>query len=155
MEQKLKKEHINLKRRGDGIVLGDSVLSFGTGEVTPLMSESQNEIFLGICRAIKGSIDEVENGRQSFEIVIEGHTDAVPIHTGIFPSNWELSAARATNILRMMSDQDNCGMTHDKYSLKAIGFGKTKPIERTSGPSEKNRRIEVRLVPNYEKIEKM
>lgn len=153
LEQRLKKDHITVMKRGDSIILGDSVLSFGTGEVTPLMSESQRDMFFGICRAIKASIDEVENGRQSFEIVIEGHTDGVPIHTGTFPSNWELSAARATNILRLMSDQDNCGMTYDRYSLKAIGYGETKPIERTTGPSEKNRRIEVRILPNYEKIE--
>ncbi len=155
LEQKLKKDNITVKSSCDSIILGDSVLSFGTREVAPIMSESQRDMFFGICRAIKASIDEVENGRQSFEIVIEGHTDSVPIHTGCFPSNWELSAARATNILRLMADQANCDMTYDRYSLKAIGYGETKPIEMITGPSERNRRIEIKIVPNYEKIEKM
>ncbi|HSQ40760.1 MAG TPA: flagellar motor protein MotB [Fibrobacteraceae bacterium] len=58
-----------------------------------------------------------------FKIDIEGHTDNSPIHTMRFPSNWELSVARATNIVRYMLEK---GVQPDR--LKAAGYADTKPI---------------------------
>ena len=59
-----------------------------------------------------------------FPITIEGHTDNVPIKTPQFPSNWELSAVRATTVLRLFADS---GVAADR--LTAIGYADTRPVE--------------------------
>ncbi len=73
-------------------------------------------------------------------ITIEGHTDNTPIHTKRFPSNWELSAARATTVLRLFMQ---CG--YDPSKLSAAGCGEYRPIAPNTTPEgrAKNRRIEV------------
>jgi chemotaxis protein MotB len=73
---------------------------------------------------------------------IDGHTDIKPIATVEFPSNWELSSARAISVVRYLMDQ---GVPPNR--LVAAGFGEFQPIE--AGDSEqalaKNRRIELKL----------
>ena len=59
-----------------------------------------------------------------FPITIEGHTDNVPINTQQFPSNWELSAVRATTVLRLFADS---GVAPER--LTAIGYADTRPVE--------------------------
>ncbi len=58
-----------------------------------------------------------------FKIDLEGHTDNAPIHTARYPSNWELSVARATNIVKYLLGQ---GVEPDR--LKAAGYADTKPL---------------------------
>lgn len=79
-------------------------------------------------------------------IRIEGHTDNVPISGNLarlFPTNWELSAARAINVARYLQQQ---GI--DPVNLSAAAFGEHKPVaDNTSGEGRaKNRRIEITLV---------
>jgi chemotaxis protein MotB len=73
---------------------------------------------------------------------IDGHTDIKPIATVEFPSNWELSSARAISVVRYLMDQ---GVPPNR--LVAAGFGEFQPLE--AGESEqalaKNRRIELKL----------
>ncbi|MDH3886542.1 MAG: OmpA family protein, partial [Desulfobacterales bacterium] len=57
-------------------------------------------------------------------IRIEGHTDDVPIHTAVFPSNWELSTARAVNVLRYLIEHHRI----DSLRLSAEGFGEFQPL---------------------------
>ena len=57
-----------------------------------------------------------------FRVSVEGHTDDNPISTPQFPSNWELSASRATNIVRLLVDS---GVP--AHRLQAVGFGDTQP----------------------------
>jgi chemotaxis protein MotB len=73
------------------------------------------------------------------DIVIEGHTDDVPIHNSQFTSNWELSTARATNIVRYLASEDN----FPPQRLSAIGYGEYKPKVPNDGPESrgKNRRV--------------
>ncbi len=75
---------------------------------------------------------------------VEGHTDDVPISTGRFPSNWELSASRAATVVRAFEE---AGL--DSKRLEAIGFGPNRPIEdnATAEGRSRNRRIEIVLVP--------
>lgn len=72
---------------------------------------------------------------------IEGHTDDVPIHTYRFPSNWELSTARAVNVLRYFLDIHEISTER----LSAAGFGEFQPIVPNEGPElrSKNRRVEI------------
>jgi chemotaxis protein MotB len=82
------------------------------------------------------------------EIRIEGHTDNVPISSKLqerFKSNWELSTARATTVVRYLIDQGSV----DRQHLSAVGYADTQP--RASNDTEEgrsaNRRIEIVLYP--------
>jgi chemotaxis protein MotB len=73
---------------------------------------------------------------------IDGHTDDRPISSSQFPSNWELSTARAVSVVKYLASR---GIPPDR--LAAAGFGEFRPID-TSGTDEgrrKNRRIEIKL----------
>ncbi len=76
---------------------------------------------------------------------IEGHTDNVPIHTAVYPSNWELASARALTVLKTMVDN---GMAADRIS--AASFGDSKPAADNDTPEGKaaNRRIEIVVTPD-------
>ncbi|MEJ2176131.1 MAG: peptidoglycan -binding protein [bacterium] len=73
---------------------------------------------------------------------IDGHTDRRSIHTSEFPSNWELSTARALSIVRLLTAE---GVPPQR--LIAAGFGEYRPIDPGSTPAawQKNRRIEIRF----------
>lgn len=75
------------------------------------------------------------------EIRVEGHTDNVPIHTREYPSNWELSAARALHVVKFMFTQGGI----DPARLSAVGYGEYRPIAPNDreGNRQKNRRIEI------------
>jgi chemotaxis protein MotB len=81
-------------------------------------------------------------------IRVEGHTDNVAIHSKLqeqFPTNWELSAARAINVVRFL--QDNIGI--QAVRLQAIGMSEYHPVasNKTSAGRSQNRRIELILLP--------
>jgi len=80
-----------------------------------------------------------------FPITIEGHTDNVPIATPQFPSNWELSAMRATTVLRLFNDG---GVGAER--LTAIGYGETRPVETNTTPEgrARNRRVSIMIDSN-------
>ncbi len=73
---------------------------------------------------------------------IDGHTDRLPIHTEQFPSNWELSSARAVSVVRYLASQ---GIPQRR--LTAAGFGEFHPIDTGDTPEalSHNRRIEIKL----------
>ena len=73
---------------------------------------------------------------------IDGHTDRVPVTSGRFPSNWELSIARAVSVVRFLSSQ-GIPETH----MAAAGFSKFHPLDPADTPAayRKNRRIEIKL----------
>ncbi len=78
------------------------------------------------------------------EIRVEGHTDNVPIRTADFPSNWELSAARATNVLRYLLQVGEL----ESDRLSAAGYGEYRPIadNDTAEGRAQNRRVDVVLL---------
>ncbi len=82
-------------------------------------------------------------------IRIEGHTDNVPIKSAQFPSNWELSAARAINVMKYLQQQ---GI--DPANLSAAAFAEYKPVadNSTKEGKAKNRRIEITLVAKDEAL---
>lgn len=73
-------------------------------------------------------------------ILIEGHTDNIPIKTAQFPSNWELGSSRATSVLHFLVSQNL-----DSSRLRAITYADTMPIADNSTPEgrEKNRRVNI------------
>jgi len=82
--------------------------------------------------------------RTDFEhpIVVEGHTDSVPIASATFPTNWELSAARATAVVRYLI-RDHV----DARRLSAAGYGAMHPLTRNGAAAgrSRNRRVEIVL----------
>lgn len=74
------------------------------------------------------------------QIKVEGHTDNLPISTSQFPSNWELSVIRATNVVEILQHD---GITPDR--LSATGYGEYRPIvsNDTDANRSKNRRIDL------------
>ncbi len=86
-------------------------------------------------------------------IQIEGHTDDVPIGGRLkerFPSNWELSSSRALAVVHFL--QDKVGI--DPARLSAAGYGEYQPVvsNETAEGKAANRRIEIVLLPPYEKL---
>lgn len=75
---------------------------------------------------------------------VEGHTDNAPISTAQFPSNWELSSARATNVLRYMLKTYDIGPS----TVSATGYGEYRPTaENTTAEGRaKNRRVDIVLL---------
>ena len=73
---------------------------------------------------------------------VDGHTDRRPISTAEFPSNWELSTARALSIVRHLIER---GIPPER--LAATGFGQFRPIDTGDTPEAlaRNRRIELKL----------
>ncbi|BCB26704.1 flagellar motor protein MotD [Sulfurimicrobium lacus] len=78
-------------------------------------------------------------------VQIEGHTDNIPIGTPAYPSNWELSTARASSVVRLFIDN---GV--DPSRLMAIGYADQRPVEPndTNEGRSRNRRVTVMIEPD-------
>ena len=79
-----------------------------------------------------------------YPLRVEGHTDNVPIRTKRFPSNWELSIARAVNVAKYFAQVSKL----DPRRLSAVGYGESRPVAQNDTPSNraKNRRVEILLL---------
>ena len=77
-------------------------------------------------------------------ILVEGHTDNVPISNAAFPSNWHLSVARALNTAYYLVNKEN--LAADKISI--VGFSEYKPIETNETPAGRasNRRVDIVII---------
>jgi chemotaxis protein MotB len=91
-------------------------------------------VLLDVVKAIPADIDWI--------LRIDGHTDRIPINTEKFPSNWELSTARAVAVVRYLAAQ---GIPENH--MAAAGFGEFFPVAEGTSPEalQKNRRIELKL----------
>lgn len=89
------------------------------------------------------NIAEIIKKYPSFLVEIEGHTDNIPIQTSLYPSNWELSVARATSVLKYFIHDH--GIDPSRLSVK--GSADQKPLVPNDTPENraKNRRVEIRL----------
>ncbi len=84
-------------------------------------------------------------GSLSVPVEIEGHTDDVPIDTPLFPSNWELSTARAVNVLRFMTERKRI----DHRRISAVGVSQYRPVAPNTSEENRtrNRRVEIVFKP--------
>lgn len=91
---------------------------------------------------VMGRLVPALNSVASYRIVVEGHTDNVPIQTERFPSNWELSTGRAASVVRYLQSQ---GV--DAARMRATGYADTRPIapNDTAQGRATNRHVEVIL----------
>lgn len=76
--------------------------------------------------------------RNAYSVSIEGHTDDLPIQTARYPSNWDLSVARATQVTRYL-----IGRGIDRQRLRAVGYADTRPLDAaaTAEARARNRRV--------------
>jgi chemotaxis protein MotB len=92
---------------------------------------------------ILDSIARIVKRYPTFLVDIEGHTDNVPIRTRLYPSNWELSVARATNVLKYFIKRH--GIDPSRLSVKGYADQKPLVVNDTAENRAQNRRVEIRL----------
>jgi chemotaxis protein MotB len=133
-QKEIKLEEIEGKLK---VTFVDKIL-FDSGSV--VIKPKGQEVLLKLADSFRDSEDQ--------KIAVEGHTDNVQIGSGLldrFPTNWELSAARATAVVRFLQEKGN--ITPER--LTASGFSYYRPVATNETPEgqEQNRRIEIILVP--------
>jgi chemotaxis protein MotB len=113
-----------------------------------LFDSGQTDIKPGGQQAL-AQIASVLASLQDRQFQVAGHTDNVPIQTSQFGSNWELSTARAVEVVRVRVAP---GVTPEEMS--AAGYGEFDPIASndSAGSRAKNRRIEITLQPNIDEL---
>jgi chemotaxis protein MotB len=99
------------------------------------------------------SLATVLKTTSDINVMIEGHTDNVPIKTSLFKDNWDLSTARATSILRILTKDDG----FDQNRITASGRGEFHPVKtnETAEGRAGNRRTEIILSPDLNEIYKL
>ncbi len=131
-----KRVTVEMDERGLVIVLSDDIL-FDSGK-----AEIKADAYPVLDKVTKVIIEKVP----SKNIGITGHTDNVPITYSSWASNWELSTARATNVLHYLQKK---GVSPKR--LSAIGYGEQRPIASndTAAGRAKNRRVEIIILPEF------
>lgn len=126
------KIQVNQTEEGLHVVINDSVM-FRSGQAQII--DPARSILRMLSQALT---EEVES------VVVEGHTDDRPIHTNTYPSNWELSAARAASVIRFMRNQPGA---LDPGSYVALGYGEhqARASNATVRGRAQNRRVEILL----------
>ena len=137
LDQEVKKGQLQVRQYKDMLTVEVAEqLFFDSGRAT--LKESGKALLKKLGEALKGHDDKV--------IRVVGHTDNVPIGKAMqaqFPSNWDLSAARATTVVRFL---EGAGVPSER--LLASGRGEHSPVASNDDPDgrRKNRRIEITLI---------
>ena len=146
LQKEIEQGQVKVTQLADRLSLNivDKIL-FPSGE--DHITDAGREVLKRVGGVLKQTRDKI--------IRIEGHTDNIPTGKPLkqrFPTNWELSTARATNVVRFL--QDEAGM--DPASLEAVGRGEYQPIasNKTATGRSQNRRIEIVLFPRVRALNK-
>lgn len=127
-------DHVDMQLLEDGIhtSMTDSVM-FNTAQAD--LIEPARTVLERLAGIVN---DDIES------IVVEGHTDSRPINTIQYPTNWELSTARASSVVRFLQQQEDA-LEPSQYV--AIGYGEHQPIASNDTPDGRaaNRRVEIFL----------
>ncbi len=121
---------LDVRSGGRGIVISlPEAGSFpaGRAEVSP---EAER-----VMRTLAASLRDVPNA-----IVVEGHTDDVPIRNEVFASNWELSSARATRVVELLID---AGVAPERLSAAGLAEYRPRVPNTTPEARARNRRVDV------------
>ena len=126
--------HLRKSSRGVIMTLADKLL-FTSGDAR--LASMAYPLLVKIAQIIR---------RIDVAIEIEGHSDDRPIKTNAYQSNWELSTARAVNVLRYLIEEQNV----DAERLSAVGFSKYQPTVKNNSEKNRsiNRRVEIIFRPN-------
>jgi chemotaxis protein MotB len=134
LNEEVKKGQLQVRQYKDMLTVEVAEqLFFDSGKAA--LKDSGKEVLKKVGEALKGYEDKI--------VRVVGHTDNVPIATAQFPSNWELSAARATTVVRFLQ---SAGVPPER--LSAAGRGEFSPIAPNDDAEgrRKNRRIEITLI---------
>jgi chemotaxis protein MotB len=131
------KVRVTQTNRGVSVEINASVL-FAPGEAK-LSEQSEKAL-----RAVAQVLTRVDNSIQ-----VEGHTDNVPISTSMFPSNWELSAVRASSVVRLFLDS---GI--DEKRMVAMGHAANEPVASndTAEGRLRNRRVQLMILSGLPEV---
>ena len=127
-----RKSDIGISYTDKGIIIAlDESLLFNSGS-----AKVKQESFNALDTISKNILNKISN-----PVRVEGHTDNVPIMNDDFASNWELSTARAVNVLKYLADKGNVSSKR----LSAVGYGESKPLSQnnTDKSRKKNRRVDL------------
>ncbi len=143
LQQEIEDGHIQVQRLSGQLRVDmvDEIL-FDSGEAE--LKPAGKEVLQKLASVLAGSDRQIR---------VQGHTDDVPIAGRLaqtFPTNWELSAARAVNVVRFLQE----GASLDPAHLSASALSQYRPRVPNDGPEsrQKNRRIEIVLEPAVEEI---
>lgn len=124
-----------IRTSGDKVIIrfGDTAL-FPSGDSTIQPSARP------LLDAVAAKLKKLPN-----DILVEGHTDSDPIFTARFPSNYDLSGARASSVARYL--QDFHGIAPERLSI--AGYGPNRPVAPNDTPEgrAKNRRVDIVILP--------
>jgi chemotaxis protein MotB len=125
------RKEVSMRREPDGLVISLREVGFFESGSAQMKAESQTA-FDHIAEILK---------RRKYRLRIEGHTDNVPIHNAQFSSNWELSTARATEVVRLLIVRDG----FNAAGLSAAGYAEYHPIAGNGTPAGRamNRRVDI------------
>jgi chemotaxis protein MotB len=129
---------VSLSALRDGIEMtfeGALVFDSGTAVIT-----QQAELILGHIGSLLKKLPP------KYSIDVEGHADARPIDSSRFPSNWELSSARAGSVVRFLE-----GSGIKSLRLRAIGYSSTQPLGE-DGMAPENRRVVIKVIGRGEQV---
>lgn len=121
---------VSLTAQGVHFTMLDSVM-FASGTATLLP---------GAERALALLADVIAPDVQS--VVVEGHTDAIPIQTAAFPSNWELSTARAASVVRFLLAHEGA-LTPERYQASGYAEHRPRATNETAEGRALNRRVAI------------
>ena len=127
----IQRGEIAMHREPDGLIISLREVGFFESGSAQMKAEAQAAFDRIAAMLRKGD----------YRLRIEGHTDNAPIHTAQFPSNWELSTSRATEIVRLLIVRD--GFAPDR--LSASGYAEYHPVvsNRTAEGRGMNRRVDI------------
>ncbi len=135
LSPEIKRREVALRMEPDGLVISLREIGFfdsGSAQIKPQAIDA--------IRRIAGFLQS-----RNCWLRIEGHTDNIPIHTALFASNWELSTARATALVKLLIEDQ--GFAPER--LSAAGYGEFHPVADNSSVTgqQSNRRVDVVIVP--------
>ena len=130
----LRRHEVEMRVVPDGLVVSlPEVGFFKSGEAQPLPEALP--VLTHVAQALAG---------RGYEIRVEGHTDDVPIHNSKYKSNWELSTARATQVVLVMVNQ--CGFQPGRVSV--AGYAQYRPVASNDSEAgrRRNRRVDLVII---------
>jgi chemotaxis protein MotB len=130
----IRKHEVQMRMTPEGLVVSLREVGFFNSGEAYLLEDGQ---------ATLARIATILGGK-GFEIRVEGHTDNVPIHTAEFKSNWELSTARATQVVALLIEK----YSFDPLLISAAGYSEYRPVNSNDTPQGRaaNRRVDLVVV---------